>query len=96
MDVVSGDFEWDTKKDEINRQKHGVAFGDAIQILESPHLRICSDHSSETRWLAIGEVSGRVIAVIYTQRHGRLRIISARSARKRERENYHRLIEDTS
>ncbi|MFO1126160.1 MAG: BrnT family toxin [Methylocystis sp.] len=96
MDVVLGNFEWDSSKDSINRQKHGVAFADAVEIFEGRYLKVRSDRSGETRWLAIGSASERVIAVIYAERGGRLRIISARTARKSERETYFKLTEDTS
>jgi uncharacterized DUF497 family protein len=39
----------------------------------------------ERRIIAIGQVEGRFISVVYTRRNGRYRIISARPARRNER-----------
>jgi uncharacterized DUF497 family protein len=89
-------FEWDSKKNESNARKHGVSFQEAVDLFNEPFLRIRSDRSSELRWLALGKSQGRTIAVIYTERNGRIRIISARMARKYEREIYKDRIGDTS
>jgi len=91
-----GGFEWDSNKNEGNRQKHGIAFEDAVEIFDGPYVKFGSDRSGETRWLAIGETQGHVIAVVYTERKERIRIISARMARSYERENYKALVGDTS
>ena len=87
-------FEWDSKKDAANLRKHGIAFEDAIEIFGSPFLEGPDDRQSggEDRWLVLGEVRGRVIVVVYTWRGERRRIISARKAKKAEREAYYREI----
>lgn len=91
-DVVSGQFEWDADKDRINREKHHIAFDDAKSLFDEPHLRLrCPDHG-ELRWIALGPVDGRLIAVIYTARENRIRLISARATRKSEREIYQERI----
>jgi uncharacterized DUF497 family protein len=48
------------------------------------------DHSiGEARWLAFGmSRMERILAVIYTERRGKVRIISARVATKHERKIY--------
>ena len=42
----------------------------------------------EDRYRAVGMVNGRLIAVFYTYRVTRVRIISARKAKRREQRNY--------
>lgn len=84
-----GSFEWDSNKNEANKKKHGIAFEDASEIFEGPYLRLPTNHSSETRWIGLGRAQGLFVAVIYTERAGRIRIISARAARRYEREIYH-------
>ena len=64
-------------------------FEDAIRIFGGPVLETPSPRTEEARWLAVGVVDGIEIAVIYTVRNGRRRIITARRARKDERQNYH-------
>lgn len=83
------EFEWGDAKAEMNRAKHRIDFEDAIGIFEGPVLEVRSDREGEERYKAIGIMEGREIAVIYTLREGRYRIISARRARKNEREAYY-------
>ena len=74
--------EWDPRKAASNRRKHGIDFDDAIEVFYGPILLYRSDRQEEERCLAIGETEGRVIAVAFTWRRDRLRIISARRAKK--------------
>lgn len=82
------EFEWDESKATRNLEKHRISFEDAIGIFEGPVLETRSDRSAEERYKAIGVVEEREIAVLYTLREGRYRIISARSARPNERKSY--------
>lgn len=89
-------FEWDSNKSESNARKHGISFQEAVNLFNEPFLKIPSDRSGEARWLALGKSRDRIIVVIYTKRNGSIRIISARMARKYEREIYKDRIGDTS
>lgn len=89
-------FECDSKKNEANIAKHQVSFEEASCVFDAPFLKVRSDRSDEARWLALGKSNGRFIAVIYTERNGRIRIISARMARRHERETYEDRFGDTS
>jgi hypothetical protein len=86
-------FEWDLKKAESNRQKHGISFASAARLLAGPTLEARVDRTDygEERIKAIGEVDGEVIAVVYTWRGDTARIISARRASRRERGAYRAL-----
>ena len=84
---------WDLSKDRENRAKHGVSFDEAREAVLDPLSRAYPDpdHSSdEPRWIVIGESShGRqLVVVVVTDREGKMRIISARRATKRERHAY--------
>lgn len=83
------EFEWDERKAKANLEKHGIDFEDAIAVFEGPVLEVTSDRGGEARWKAIGAVEGIELAVIYTWREGRRRIISVRRAKKHERRAYH-------
>jgi uncharacterized protein len=96
MEVVLDAFEWNSNKGEANKEKHGISFEDAIELFDAPFLKLRSDRFGEIRWIALGKAQGRVMAVIYTEREGRIRIISARMARTKEREIYQQRIGDTS
>ena len=82
------EFEWDENKNEKNIQKHGIAFEDAAQIFYRARIEKRSDRADEERYITIGEVNKRIIAVIYTLRAEKIRIISARKARKNEEKEY--------
>jgi uncharacterized DUF497 family protein len=82
-------FEWDDEKRQRNIREHGIDFEEAAEIFYRPYLSHRSDRKQEVRWLAVGESQGRVIAVAFTRRSGRIRIISARRARKNEARKYY-------
>lgn len=85
------EFEWDEEKREANLEKHGISFVAAIKIfLSDPYIER-SDRNSESRYIAVGEVKGRILTVAYTLRGDRIRIISARRARKNEEKKYRQL-----
>jgi uncharacterized DUF497 family protein len=79
------DFEWDTAKDLINQQKHGVTFALA-QLAFLDHDRIILEdleHSqNEKRYYCLGRVAGGILTVRFTYRKGKIRIIGAGYWRK--------------
>ena len=85
-------FEWDLRKAEANRAKHGVSFEEAASVFTDPlaYTFPDPDHSvGEERSLTFGLAgTGRLLAVISTERGGALRILSARKATRRERDIY--------
>ena len=84
-------FEWDERKNKLNKKAHGISFEDAMFIFNDPLKVILPDlfHSeTEERWLAIGLVS-RVLFVVFTERSENvIRLISARAATKTEERLY--------
>ncbi len=87
------EFEWDQRKEERNRSKHGISFSEASTVFADPlELTIADpDHSSgEYRFLSIGQsASGRLLVVSYTERSdNHIRIISTRKAAKTEHKYY--------
>lgn len=83
------EFEWHDRKADVNLKKHGIDFEDAIQVFGGPTLETRSIREGEERWKAIGLLDEIEIVVIYTPRGNSRRIISARRARKDERDAYH-------
>jgi uncharacterized DUF497 family protein len=86
------EFEWDPKKSDLNRKKHGISFHDAATVFSDP-LAITfpdPDHSqSEHRLLTFGHSKGNfLLVVVHTDRNGKTRIISARRATRYERTIY--------
>lgn len=86
------EFEWDQGKSAANLRKHGVAFSDAITVFSSDDRAITIFEETvgdEERYITIGRDGlGRVVVVVYTVRGEHVRVISARRANKREREEY--------
>ncbi len=80
-------YEWDPAKERANRAKHGIAFLDAVAVLESEHaIRIQDDEAGEQRQVSLGfDAIGRVLVVVWTWRGDRARMISARRATAAER-----------
>jgi uncharacterized DUF497 family protein len=86
------EFERDPKKAALNLRKHRVSFEEAASVFGDP-LAITfadPDHSiDEGRWLMFGRSHRRrILAVVYTQRGARYRIISSRLATRHERSIY--------
>ena len=89
---MSLEFEWDAKKGEANRVRHGVAFEEALTVFRDPLARIFEDeeHSEgEPREIIIGHsAKQRLVMACFTVRATRIRIISARKATRLERKDY--------
>ena len=85
-------YEWDPAKAAANARKHRDSYEEAASVLGDPAALtfIDPDHSSEEeRWITIGRSSRQpVLFVAHTEREDRVRIISARSATRREQEQY--------
>ena len=92
MDGHLGQFEWDDKKASLNLSKHGVQFDDAaLSFFDKDFIRI-PDHKHsiiEERYAGIGRTrTGKIRVTNYTERGDNIRIISSRSANKKERKTY--------
>jgi len=90
-------FEWDRRKAASNVRKHGMTFEEASTVFSDPLAFIFDDedHSTdERREIIIGHSrSRRLVIVCFTEKtEGVIRLISARSATKREREKYEKNI----
>lgn len=91
------EFEWDDAKAESNLAKHGVNFTDAMSVLLDPLAitRFDEEHSEdEERWVSVGRAAnGQLLLAVHTfsatgPNTALLRLISARPATRREREQY--------
>jgi len=89
---MSIQFTWNIAKDRANRRKHGIWFAEALSVFADPLARIHDDpvHSrGERREIIVGHsAAGRLLLVAFTQRGQVVRLISARMATRREREDY--------
>ena len=85
-------FDWDDEKATRNLAKHRVSFDEAVTAFDDPLYIDFFDpeHSvDEHRYIRVGcSERGRVLVVSYTERGNVTRLISARTATKRERDIY--------
>ena len=91
------EFEWDPQKAAANLAKHKVSFEEAATVFGDPLGGIVADprHSTgEERFALLGLSQGRrLLAIMYVERGGAIRIISARRATSRERRNYEEITQ---
>jgi len=86
------EFEWDPKKAETNKRKHGISFHEAATVFGDP-LAITfadPDHSlDEVRYLTFGlSRFNQLLVVSHAHRGKKLRIISARLMTRQEKGIY--------
>jgi uncharacterized DUF497 family protein len=87
--IVSGDFEWDHAKAEVNLAKHGISFEEASTAFDDPDSLEATDMVDPTRLVLIGRSHVyRVLFVIHAERGARIRLISARKASPVQRRKY--------
>jgi uncharacterized DUF497 family protein len=88
-------FSWSYDKDRKNTKKHGLSFKEAVPVFLDPFLilRYDEDHSAieETRWKGIGILQNNLLlAIVFTEeKENVIRLISAREASKKEKEDYY-------
>ncbi|MEI6666654.1 MAG: BrnT family toxin [Acidobacteriota bacterium] len=81
--------EFDQSKSRLNKAKHGVDFVEAQALWhDSELLEIPLTLDDEPRSLVVGVVGEKHWSAIITYRQARIRIISVRRSRDRERELY--------
>ena len=89
-------FEWDEEKRLINLRKHGIDFADVWRAFENEIYSIIDDRFDygETRFFALGLLSGRIVAISYTETDEVRRIISVRRGNKDDEEKHFRNVAD--
>lgn len=88
-DHLIGGVEWDERKRLRILRERGIDFIDAAKILFERVYEYRSDRKGETRFVAIGPLEdGTLVAVVYTIRGAKFRIITARRARSNEQRAY--------
>jgi len=84
-------FEWDERNSDKNEPKHGVTDREAEEIFFNKALIIGRSPKGkpEARYAALGQTYGsRLLAVVFTIRSKRIRVISARPMSRKERKLY--------
>lgn len=85
-------FEWDDAKADLNLRKHSVSFEEACTVLFDDFSIAEEDdreNYGEQRMLSLGmSCYGRLLVVVWTQRNGKVRLISALKADRQQRKYY--------
>ncbi len=91
-------FEWDNEKSAATLTARGFDFAHASRIFEGLTLQTQDLRRiyGEMRVSAVGKVDGDIIQVVFTDRVSGRRIISARTASRKERREWHALVLKTS
>ncbi len=88
------EFEWDENKNRTNIAKHGIDFQTAKEVFKDQERIKAEDNRfdyGEKRWISIGKAFNLILVIVYMIRNTKTRIISARIASKKEREQYNKL-----
>jgi uncharacterized protein len=82
-------FEYDPKKSQTNREKHGIDFEEAQALwTDEDRLEIPAKTLDEPRYLVVGKINGKHWSAVITYRRENVRIISVRRSRDEEIELY--------
>ena len=83
-------FEWDEDKRRAVFEERGVDLLDAALIFEGPVVTKVDARRDygEKRYLSIGEADGVIYAVVHTRRREAIRLITAWTVGRRDRERY--------
>lgn len=89
-------FEWDERKRKSNLRKHGIDFVGCEEIFDRNRLTMIDDRADygEERFVTLGLLRGRVVAVVHTEAADTIRTISIRKATKREQALFFEGIQD--
>jgi uncharacterized protein len=91
--MQNDEFEWDDAKAKQNQAQHGVTFELATLTFRDPFaIELLDDREDyrEERFIRLGRAEGAILAVAYTDRNGRTRLISARYATRVEQDDYYK------
>jgi hypothetical protein len=87
--IYTMEFEFDPRKSDSNKQKHGIDFSEAQALWDDPDvIEIPVQTVDEPRSLVVGMIAGKHWSGVITYRGGKTRIRSVRRSRKEEVEIY--------
>ena len=78
-------YEYDGTKSSSNKQKYGIDFEEAKLLWNDDRMvEILTTYEDEERFINIGKINTKFYTVVTTLRRDKIKIISARRARKKE------------
>ncbi len=87
-------FEWDEAKRRTNYEKHGLDFRDAGKVFQGPVVTALDSRQEygEERYISLGMLEDVMVVLVHTTRSEKIRIISMRKAKLKERQAYEEKI----
>ena len=85
------EFEFDPRKSEGNKPKHGIDFVEAQALWKSRHLLLPAKDALEKRYMVIGRIGSQSWSAIISYRGATIRIISVRKSTALEIDTYEKV-----
>ena len=85
------EFEFDPRKSENNKAKHGIDFVEAQALWKSKHVLLRAKDALEKRYMVIGRIGSDHWSAIITYRGASIRIISVRKSTSAEIGTYEKI-----
>ena len=90
---ISIEFEFDPFKSQLNEQKHGISFEEAKLFWTEFGVRLSARSGGEEREMRIVKFYNKYFTCVFTMRGNRIRIISVRRSREKEKQFYQETLE---
>lgn len=84
-------FEFDPRKSEINKAKHGIDFVEAAALWKSKIVLLGAKDALEKRYMVIGTIRSEHWSAIITYRGATIRTITVRKSTPLEIETYEKI-----
>ena len=90
------EYVWDEAKRRSNIRKHGIDFLGVERLFAGATVTIADDRFDygEVRFVTLGLMEGRAVAVVHNESPNLIRVISIRKATKNEEKSYFEQIAD--
>jgi uncharacterized DUF497 family protein len=88
------EFEYDINKSTANKKKHGINFEEAKALWAGDNVILPAATLGEPRYMIMGKIGPNLYSCIFTTRRGKIRMISCRRTRDKERRIYHEKIKE--
>ncbi|MFH1395225.1 MAG: BrnT family toxin [Candidatus Omnitrophota bacterium] len=80
-------------KSHANKRKHGIDFEKAKSMWDDDFLVLPATNKGENRFVIIGQVENKLYSCVFTLRGKKIRIISCRRSREKEKRGYYEKTE---
>lgn len=95
------EFEWDEGNTQKSSAKHGIVPAEAEEVFAMGQaqplgVQVSPEVSEERVGIVGATIAGRILHIVFTFRQGKVRVISSRPAKRRERKSYEAYLREVS